>query len=90
MMMTLKKVILQKFDLSLRKFITGVNDEEITNRVPEVDTSLYGTNRWKWKPNYKLHVQSHKRSCKSMPKRYSNLYNKSYIMKEQCQVMQKK
>ena len=38
-----EKVILQKFDLSLRKFITGVNDEEITNRVPEVDTSLYGT-----------------------------------------------
>ena len=38
-----EKVILQKFDLALRKFITGVNDEEITNRVPEVDTSLYGT-----------------------------------------------
>lgn len=38
-----EKVILQKFDLALRKFITGVNDEEITNRVPEVDTSKYGT-----------------------------------------------
>ena len=30
------------FDLSLRKFITGVNEEEITNRIPEVDTSKYG------------------------------------------------
>ena len=38
-----EKVILQKFDLALRKFITGVNEEEITNRVPEVDTSKYGT-----------------------------------------------
>ena len=38
-----EKVILQKFDLALRKFITGVNDEEITNREPEVDTSKYGT-----------------------------------------------
>ena len=37
-----EKVILQKFDLALRKFITGVNDEEITNREPEVDTSKYG------------------------------------------------
>ena len=37
-----EKVILQKFDLALRKFITGVNDEKITNRVPEVDTSKYG------------------------------------------------
>ena len=27
------------FDLSLRKFITGVNDREVTNRVPQVDTS---------------------------------------------------
>ena len=31
------------FDLSLRKFITAVNDREITNREPEVDTSKYGT-----------------------------------------------
>ena len=38
-----EKVILQKFDLALRKFITGVNEEEITNREPEVDTSAYGT-----------------------------------------------
>ncbi len=29
-----EKVIIQVFDLSLRKFITGVNEEEITNRVP--------------------------------------------------------
>ena len=28
------KLIIQVFDLSLRKFITGVNDEEITNREP--------------------------------------------------------
>ena len=27
------------FDLSLRKFITGVNDEQITNRVPQVDVT---------------------------------------------------
>ena len=38
-----EKVILKQFDLALRKFITGVNDEEITNRIPQVDTSLYGT-----------------------------------------------
>ena len=38
-----EKVILQKFDLALRKFITGVNEEEIRNREPEVDTSAYGT-----------------------------------------------
>ena len=28
------KVVIQIFDLALRKFITGVNDEEITNREP--------------------------------------------------------
>ena len=28
--------------MALRKFITGVNEEEITNREPEVDTSHYG------------------------------------------------
>ena len=28
------KVIIQKFDLALRKFITGVNEDAITNRVP--------------------------------------------------------
>ena len=38
-----EKIILEKFDLALRKFITGVNDEEIKTRVPEVDTSKYGT-----------------------------------------------
>ena len=38
-----EKVILRKFDLALRKFITGVNDEVITTRVPQVDTSKYGT-----------------------------------------------
>ncbi len=30
-----EKVIIQVFDLALRKFITGVNEEEITNRVPQ-------------------------------------------------------
>ncbi len=29
-----EKVVIQVFDLALRKFITGVNEEEITNRVP--------------------------------------------------------
>ena len=29
-----EKVIIQKFDLSLRKFITGVNDNVVTNREP--------------------------------------------------------
>ncbi len=29
-----EKLVLQKFDLALRKFITGVNDKEITNRAP--------------------------------------------------------
>jgi len=38
-----EKVILEKFDLALRKFITGVNNNKITNRVPEVDTSKFGT-----------------------------------------------
>ena len=38
-----EKIILEKFDLALRKFITGVNDEKITSRVPSVDTSKYGT-----------------------------------------------
>ena len=31
----------KKFDLALRKFITGVNDEGITNRVPNVDEQSY-------------------------------------------------
>ena len=29
-----EKLILQEFDLALRKFITGVNDTKVTNRVP--------------------------------------------------------
>ena len=29
-----EKLILEEFDLALRKFITGVNDKEVTNRVP--------------------------------------------------------
>ncbi len=29
-------VVLRYFDLALRKFITGVNEQEITNRVPQV------------------------------------------------------
>ena len=29
-----EKLILKRFDLALRKFITGVNDKEITNRAP--------------------------------------------------------
>lgn len=29
-----EKIIVQKFDLALRKFITAVNDKEITNRFP--------------------------------------------------------
>ena len=31
-----EKVIIRPFDLALRKFITGVNDEEVTTRVPQV------------------------------------------------------
>ena len=37
-----EKVILQRFDLALRKFITGVNDEQVTSRIPQVDTSNFG------------------------------------------------
>ncbi len=29
-----EKLVVERFDLALRKFITGVNDEEITNRAP--------------------------------------------------------
>ena len=32
----------QKFDLALRKFITGVNDKEITNRIPKVTKNSQG------------------------------------------------
>ena len=35
----IEKVRLQEFDLSLRKFITAVNDTEITSRIPVVDTT---------------------------------------------------
>ena len=39
-----EKLILKEFDLSLKKFITAVNDTEITNREPQVDVSpLKGT-----------------------------------------------
>lgn len=38
-----EKIILEKFDLALRKFITGVNNEEITSRIPQVDKSKFGT-----------------------------------------------
>ena len=31
-----EKVVIRPFDLALRKFITGVNDEEVTTRVPQV------------------------------------------------------
>lgn len=36
-------LLLVRFDLALRKFITGVNNEEIKNRVPSVDASKFGT-----------------------------------------------
>ncbi len=32
-----EKLVVKEFDLSLRKFITAVNDTQITNREPEVD-----------------------------------------------------
>ncbi|MGN1327113.1 MAG: Cys-Gln thioester bond-forming surface protein, partial [Clostridia bacterium] len=32
-----EKLTLKEFDLALRKFITGVNDEEITSRIPSPD-----------------------------------------------------
>ncbi len=38
-----EKIILEKFDLALRKFITAVNDTEVTSRIPQVDTSKFGT-----------------------------------------------
>ena len=34
---------LVRFDLALRKFITKVNDQEITSRIPVVDKSKFGT-----------------------------------------------
>ena len=40
-----EKLIIQgkEFDLSLRKFITEINDEKITDRVPQVDISKLNT-----------------------------------------------
>ncbi len=38
-----EKLILQRFDLSLRKFITGVNEEEITDRIPIFTKKADGT-----------------------------------------------
>ena len=32
-----EKIIVKEFDLALRKFITGVNEEEVTSRIPEVN-----------------------------------------------------
>lgn len=34
-----EKLMVKEFDLALRKFITGVNDEEITSRIPKVDVT---------------------------------------------------
>ena len=34
-----EKLVLKKFDLSLRKFITSVNDKAITSRIPKVDVT---------------------------------------------------
>ena len=36
-----EKLLLKEFDLSLKKFITKVNDTEITNRAPQVDVTPY-------------------------------------------------
>ena len=38
-----KVVVEGEFDLALRKFITQVNEEAVTNRIPQVDTSKFGT-----------------------------------------------
>ncbi len=38
-----EELVLVRFDLALRKFITKVNDKEITSRIPKVDTSKFGT-----------------------------------------------
>lgn len=37
-----ENVIIKKFDLSLKKFITNINGEEITSRIPNVDVTKYG------------------------------------------------
>ena len=38
-----KVVVEGEFDLALRKFITQVNEEAVTNRIPQVDTSKLGS-----------------------------------------------
>ena len=38
-----EKVVVKEFDLALRKFITQVNKEAVTSRIPQVDTSKFGT-----------------------------------------------
>ncbi len=38
-----EELVLVRFDLALRKFITKVNDEEITSRIPVVDKTNFGT-----------------------------------------------
>ena len=37
-----EKIILEKFDIALKEFITKVNDENIEDRVPVVDKSNFG------------------------------------------------
>ncbi len=39
----IEKIKVVEFDLALRKFITGVNDKEITDRVPQVNIAEDGT-----------------------------------------------
>ena len=38
-----KVVVEGEFDLALRKFITQINEEKVTNRIPQVDTSKFAT-----------------------------------------------
>ena len=38
-----KPTVPGEFDLALRKFITQVNENAVTNRIPQVDTSKFGT-----------------------------------------------
>lgn len=38
------KVVLEKFDLALRSYIVNVNGNDILDREPKVDTSVYGDN----------------------------------------------
>ena len=41
-----EKLVLQRFDLALRKFITGVNDEEVTERTPIFTKNADGTHTY--------------------------------------------